>query len=225
MTIYPLRTKQSADLPDVLIHMTGRMGTPNPKILPQITSMSALERLCAILATRQFIAAPAFDNTWPLVCFSQTTRRALSKLVNERYIPVGLAIHKQAVFDHDGAPAFYVRGDEYDGFRAALPARLAARAVRLWPGSTQETPEAFFITPTQSEWMHEREWRLPAPTPDPWSWSFPMESVAFVILGDAYVSQFAAWAATSSDPWIQNLPIATWQSINNEFIYSGADWV
>jgi hypothetical protein len=223
MIIYPLSTKQSDDLPDVLIHMTGRKGKINDRVATDILALSPFERLTSILASRSFRAAPSFDNTWPLVCFSQTTKRALSKLIGLRYAPAGIAIHKQAIFDHNGGPAFYVRGDEYDAFRAALPPQLAARAVRYWPGSAQD--ETFSIWPYRSEWMHEREWRLPAPVQESWSWQLPEESVAFIILGDDLVEPFSTWAQNSGDSWIQGLPIATWHSTSGEFDYSGTNWV
>lgn len=43
------------------------------------------------------------------------------------------------------------------------PENLRARAVRLWPGATAEEGEVLpWWMAGRSEWMFEREWRIPA---------------------------------------------------------------
>ncbi|MFN8223714.1 MAG: hypothetical protein U0R50_10785 [Gaiellales bacterium] len=93
------------------------------------------------------------------------------RLIGERrYLPWGIGVSKQAVFDQGGAPALYVRGDEWEQATAGLPDPLRARLVRLWPGAewqegdplapdgAQQLPDCIA---NESQWLHEREWRTP----------------------------------------------------------------
>ena len=126
----PLASNQSPDLPDVLLHMTGRAGRRVDSLNPAVLAMTPDDRLASILMTRQLHFTPPFDGDWPVVCWSQSTRTALSALTGYRYAAPGIALHKQAVWDKGGGPALYVRGDEYEAFRGAVPPRLRARGPK-----------------------------------------------------------------------------------------------
>jgi len=223
--IKPLRHSQSPDLPDVLLHMTGRHGTRAPGPPSIVTERDSIWRLANILWWQRVWAAPAFGSDWPVICFTQTTRRALAHLTTQarpRYDGIGLAFRSQAVFDAGGGPALYVRGDEfYDWQSSSLPEPMKARAVRFWPGSTEESTDDFFslTNGAPSQWLHEREWRIPRPTADPpsWGWTFGTSDVAFLLLRDAgqHAQLFATlegWARQGPTPmdlsWVWGLPVA-----------------
>ncbi|MDN5795457.1 MAG: hypothetical protein L0H79_06855 [Intrasporangium sp.] len=223
--IKPLRQSQSPDLPDVLLHMTGRNGRRAPGALPFVQEYDSVTRLANILWWRQVFAAPAFGSDWPVICFTQTTRRALAHLTTQahpRYDGIGLAFRVQAVFDAGGGPALYVRGNEFDHWQgSSLPEPMKARAVRYWPGSTQESTDDFFslANPVQSQWLHEREWRIPRPTADPptWRWDFVPNDVAFLLLRDSgqhaqLFTTLGRWASQGPVPtdlsWAGGLPVA-----------------
>lgn len=122
-----------------------------------------------------------------MVSMTEATRAGLAHLVRQRYAPVGIAFHKQAVFTAGGGPVFYVRGDEFDAFQTSnLSGAMKSRAVRYWPGARPTRAEPFVTlltsaTESLSEWRHEREWRIPSPAGGEWSWSFEPQDVAFLL--------------------------------------------
>lgn len=223
MFVNSLSTKQSPDLPDVLIHMTGRQGRLGTGVRDDIAALDPTRRLASILFNQLVAPTTPFGCDWPVVCLTQTTRTALAHLtLNGRYNGTGIAFHTQAVFDVGGGPAFYVRGDEFNEWRAAsLPESLKARAVRFWPGSSNSTPNdllsSFLHGPSQ--WLHEREWRIPRPSEEAadWSWQFKPTDVAFLLVKpgerDTLLQVLAQWDSNSPSPhdltWITSLPVAT----------------
>ena len=78
------------------------------------------------------------------------------------YEPCGVGFSKQFVFNNGGGPALYVRGDEWATATETLPPPLRRRLVRFWPGAM---PDGGEVLPAhlsgESEWLHEREWRVP----------------------------------------------------------------
>lgn len=162
MRVFRLRTYDLPDVGDHLIHFTGRNG-PRINVEPAITELSAQERLLHILVDGVIRGFETFAAAAPVVCFTESTKAAVMRLIREgRYEPCGIGFSKQLVFDKDGGPALYVRGDEWQTATEALPLPLRSRLVRFWPGAE---PEAGQILPghlsTMSEWLHEREWRAP----------------------------------------------------------------
>ncbi|MFI2295564.1 hypothetical protein [Isoptericola sp. NPDC019571] len=167
MKVNPLRPSSNVDLPDVVLHMTGRWGKKTDGVLPGIVAINSAQRLASILWLRQLHAAPVFGSDWPVVCFTHTTRRALAGLTHQ-FDGVGIAFHAQAVFDAGGGPVLYVRGDEYDAVHDndLLSEAFRSRVVRWWPGASEDDPWANVLLPRSvsgvSEWTHEREWRIPS---------------------------------------------------------------
>lgn len=108
-----------------------------------------------------------------------------------RYSPCGIAFTKDFLFRKGGGPALYVRGDEWD-WVADMPAKLRARAVRLWPGatSTDGLPLPWYLV-RPSEWIHEREWWI-AGEGAPVGVAFASGDVAFVIAPDPRWVEFLA---------------------------------
>lgn len=135
-----LATGQSPDLPDHLIHLTARSGKESERLNPAIATQDRLTRLASILWTGWLgYGQPLDGGAFRVACFTQTTNRALHALLSApepRYTePVGIAFHKQAVWDAGGAPVHYVRGEDWDAWQAAdLPERVRALGVRYWPG-------------------------------------------------------------------------------------------
>lgn len=227
-----LLRQQSPDLPDVLIHMTGRYGQRTPGLEPNIaTQLTAEIRLASLLLTGRVYYSKLFDDdTVRAASFTQTTRKALARLSN-RYSPCGIAFDKQAVWYDGGGPALYVRGDEWDDLvDAGLPASLRAKVVRLWPRWTG-VDDRPFLSPrgvsSQSEWMHEREWRLPQIGGD-WGWLFPRLSVRFLILENMSVlptimQHICTWGGDPS--WVADIPVVTPEHSTGQRVFVGAESV
>jgi hypothetical protein len=101
---------------------------------------------------------------------------------------------KQLVFEGNGGPALYVRGDEWQAAASALPQPLRSRLVRFWPGAEQGPGELLpDYLRTTSEWLHEREWRVPT------EFRFDWDSVRFLIVPNSswqlfYENWIASWA-------------------------------
>jgi hypothetical protein len=169
--VFPLRTYNLPDLGDHLIHFTGRTGG-RFDVPDDISSLSAADRLAQILYQGRIRAVPTYGTGLrPIVAFTESSQASVLRLISEgRYTPWGIGFSKQFIFDEDGGPVLYVRGDEWDAATAALPDPLRARAVRFWPGATwqegdplrfdgaHQLPDAIA---NESQWLHEREWRVP----------------------------------------------------------------
>lgn len=155
----------------------------------------------------------------PIVAFTESSQASVLRLIAEgRYRPWGIGFTKQFVFERGGGPVLYVRGDEWDEATAALPDPARARAVRFWPGATWENGDPLLFDAEQlpdtlanpSEWLHEREWRVPQDL------AFGWEDVSFLIVpaadwalleaqqyenayGDEYAQHFAAIPVVAID--------------------------
>ena len=169
--VSPLRTYDLPDIGDHLIHFTGRTGG-RFAVPDEIRNLNAPDRLAQILYQGRIRAVPTFGTGMrPIVAFTESSQASVLRLISEdRYTPWGIGFSKQFIFDQGGGPVLYVRGDEWDAATAVLPDPLRARVVRFWPGAawaegdpltfdgTQQLPDALAST---SEWLHEREWRVP----------------------------------------------------------------
>jgi hypothetical protein len=175
-----LRRYRVPDLADQVIHFTGRQGG-RINVDDDILNLSDEERLSRIVTSGTIRAFATWAAPLPVVCFTESTPAALRTLIADgRYTPFGVAFNKQAVFDQRGGPALYVRGDEWHHLHA-LPNELRSRAVRFWPGAEPDAGEALPDHLTNpSEWLHEREWRVPA------NFRFDWDDVAYVLATDAW---------------------------------------
>jgi hypothetical protein len=148
----------------------------------------------------------------PIVAFTESSQPSVLRLIAEnRYLPYGIGFSKQFIFDQGGGPVLYVRGDEWEPAERNMPDPLRARLVRFWPGAEWEEGDPLFAGMQQlpdhlrnpSEWLHEREWRVP------WDVAFTWGDVKFLIVpsvdwaaarahqygaayGDEYAHHFAA---------------------------------
>lgn len=139
---------------ELLIHFCGRANTANttPSVPPSIRKLEPWQRLDRILWEGQIRGFAPFGSDRPMVCLSESPPEHLRWLLaNHRWQPWGVFLRRQAVYDLGGGPAWYVRSKQLE----ALPTELRGWAVRFETG------------PNRSDWLHEREWRIPVPTDNP----------------------------------------------------------
>jgi hypothetical protein len=191
MRVLKLRTYDLPDVGDHVIHFTGRQG-PKINVEEKIERLSPQERLVHILVNGVVRGFETFGAGAPVACFSESTKAAIPKLIKEgRYEPCGVAFSKQLVFDKNGGPALYVRGDEWKTVAAALPQAVRSRVVRFWPGAIPDPGTSLpYHLEKQSEWLHEREWRVPT------EFRFEWHDVKFLIV------PHPQWQAFYAD-WIE----------------------
>ncbi|WP_432830529.1 hypothetical protein [Dactylosporangium sp. CA-092794] len=212
-----LRPVEHPDMSGLLTHFCHRSSSQTG--IPQhVAAMSAQERLASILWSGQLWAFTTHSGGDPAVCLTEATLNGLGFLITRRqYQPWGLVFDRQKVYEAGGGPVWYVRGDEYYELRQTCSTRAQARMVRLDTGS--------------SDWLEEREWRIPiAPLPGPYQAAVPLASlgVVAVLVGDH------AWAATRHD-WavspvtgrteylpvvpaaLSGIPRWWWSSAHNQF--------
>ncbi len=177
ITVHPLRSYNVPDIGDHLIHFTGRTGQ-RVNVDDNVATLSPEDRLWAILLHHAIRGFATFGALSPVSCFTESTKAAVARLVGDRrYAPWGIGFTKQFVFDNNGAPVMYVRGDEWAHVeRIGDP--LRSRTVRFWPGAGGELLPTYMATP--SEWLHEREWRVLGDL------RFGWDDVAFLIVGDEW---------------------------------------
>lgn len=189
MKIKPLRLFEHPDLSNHVIHFVSRRGKPNDRVPQEIATMSGRGRLFkGILEPGEILAFPVFGSgESPVVCFTECTPSGVRTLICDgRYAAWGIAFTKDFVFGQGGGPAFYVRGDEWTDVEGAFPPRLRARCTKFWPGAELEGWKDLLADSRlqdQSEWTHEREWRVMG-TGEPPAFRFKPEDVAFLVVPD-----------------------------------------
>lgn len=175
MKIRALSPTSHPDFNEVVVHFTGR----------RCTGEEASRRLVRVVEAGGILATIPYGNDLGAACFTESTVRGVSWLIAQRhFLPYGIAFTKAFLFANGGAPAIVVRGDEWKHVRN-LPPELRARAIRLWPGATADPGEA--LPPhlqTRSEWLGEREWRVPADSGTP-AIRFETDDIAFLVVPDA----------------------------------------
>lgn len=120
-----------------LTHFTGRARQP--------ATPPAFARLHQILWSQQILGAAPYNATAPAVSFTESRIEDLEWLLtNACFEPWGIVSYRDDVFAAGGAPVWSVRTEVL----AQVPAPLRVWTARLAPG--------------ESEWLHEREWRIPA---------------------------------------------------------------
>jgi hypothetical protein len=204
MKIRPLRRLQQDDLSNSVVHFTGRVGKDNADVPLAIRKMDPGGRLASILITRQIQAFDIFHSSGePVVCFTEATLAGMRTLAaSGRYQPWGIEFSKDYVFQRDGGPAYYVRGDQWITFsQSDLTLRMKAFGTPYWPGADWEPPHDGLWTKSMvdypNEWAHEREWRVPvAFDQDPRALTFEYRDIASII----------APSTTQGEKFKQSLP-------------------
>ena len=205
MHVRALRTYGVPDLADHVIHFTGRSGG-RINVDERIENLPDQERLLHILVDQRIRGFETFGASTPVTCLTESTKAAVVRLVAEgRYTPCGIGFSKQLVFDAGGGPALYVRGDEWPAV-TNLAQPLRSRVVRFWPGADPEEGEqlpAHLSGP--SEWLHEREWRVPGDL------IFGWQDVKFLIVPHPnwqsfYASWIGGWAGDEYAAYFERIP-------------------
>jgi hypothetical protein len=94
MRVLPLRTYDLPDVGDHLIHFTGRRG-PKLSVESGIEELPPQERLVHILVEGVIRAFETFGSAAPVVCLSESTKAAVTKLIREgRYEPCGIGFSR-----------------------------------------------------------------------------------------------------------------------------------
>ena len=93
-----------------------------------------------------------FSGGYPSVGLTESTpRQGLPFLIRDRgYHPWGLVFDRQSVFDAGGGPVWHARLDQWNKIKQLNDPDLRSWALRLDPAS-------------DSDWLEEREWRIPRP--------------------------------------------------------------
>lgn len=180
------------DFNDVVIHFTGRTGRSNRP--PAIQAMSDWERLTAIVSSTRLLGQEMPGSGASAVCFTEATSSGCSWLIGKgRYSSCGIAFTKSFLFGVGGGPVLQVRGDEWSVV-SSWPESLRARAVRLWPGATAAAGESLpWWLEGRSEWLFEREWRVPTPTGN---LGFALDDISFLVLPS--VDHLRSWVRASA---------------------------
>lgn len=173
MTAYPPGALNPAGpaQSEYLIHFCGRAPGLNftPSVPDWIRKITPAQRLDNVLWQQRIWGFPPFGAASPMVCFSESPLDHLAWLINERHWPSwGVILTRQWVYAAGGGPAWYARPEQY----STLTLDQLAWSVRL--GTTWGQ--------ARSEWLHEREWRLPVPTENPSLYLTP-GSIAAVLVG------------------------------------------
>lgn len=156
---------------EYLIHFCGRapgLGF-TPSVPDGIRKIAPAQRLDSILWQQCISGFPPFGAASPMVCFSEGPLDHLAWLINERHWPSwGVILTRQWVYAAGGGPAWYARPEQYE----TMTADQLAWSVRL--GTSWDQP--------RSEWLHEREWRLPVPAESPYL-RLPPGAISAVLVG------------------------------------------
>jgi hypothetical protein len=109
--------------------------------------MPPAHRLWTILQEQQLRGFPPFGSSEPMICLSESPLFHLQWLMVYRGFPRwGLFLRRQWVYDVGGGPTWYVRSEQYEELTAEQ---------RRWATRLDTTAS------TRSDWLHEREWRIP----------------------------------------------------------------
>ncbi|WP_067985294.1 hypothetical protein [Nocardia caishijiensis] len=112
-----------------------------------IRALDAVERMESILTDGAISPFVTYSGGMPSVCMTEATQAGVSYLIETRgYEPWALMFDRQHVYAAGGGPVWYARPDEYQMLKD--DERLRTWAVEL---------------SGQSDWSHEREWRIPRP--------------------------------------------------------------
>lgn len=145
------------DLPDALVHFTGRPRGKDEKIpVPDFAHGSAEDRLVSILHRGVLRGSVTHWTDRPVACFSEITEEARRAMLRDGlhrgpYPPWGVMLDRAKLVELGARPALYVSRMEYDQMRVEMPARTHNRCVVY-------EPRPLYGRPT--DWLFEREWRL-----------------------------------------------------------------
>jgi hypothetical protein len=147
MTDASLRPVTHPGQSDTLVHFCGRARQDVPT---EIARQSASERLGNILASETLKAFPPYGAKLPATCFSESTPAGVESLLRiQGFEGWGLVVSRDHVWRAGGGPVWYTRSDIWYRAKPQLDDDLHIWMVQIDPG--------------RADWLHKREWRVPAP--------------------------------------------------------------
>lgn len=142
-----LRDVTHPDLSSTLIHFVDRNRAPGRNVPEEIQALDPVGRMESILKDEAISAFVTYSGGMPSVCMTEATQAGVHYLIETRgYAPWGLMFDRQHVYAAGGGPVWYTRPDEYRMLKGD-------ESLRTWAVELSE----------QSDWSHEREWRIPRP--------------------------------------------------------------
>lgn len=191
-----------------LIHFCGRPpGRPHtPWLREDIKALPAEYRLERILWDQQILGfgtfGPESNRDWPVVCLSESPPNHLQWLLEAEWPPWGVVLWRQWVYTVDGGPVWYARSKQY----GRLTEEQRPWAVQF---NTDMTAGR------HNDWVHEREWRIPAWSRNPPAVPLGPGSVAAVLIGRP------DWEPARPDGLVKVLP-PLWSGLQRWYWESGA---
>ena len=207
-------SRKTPDYSPLLVHFTRdsknrkmvrENDIPSDHPLHEHKQGTAIDRLVNILKTRTIHSSPMpLAGDASAVCFTECVWEGLVKQVT-RYSPYGVVFSKKAVFEKGGGPALYLRGDILQQELDHLPASLKAFVVPF-------DPDGLIQPGIIQDWIHEREWRLPA------AFAFDYADIKYVLVesiqdADAIIQQ----VGTMNIPADHYIPMAVYRTIRQEW--------
>jgi hypothetical protein len=126
-------------------------------------------------------------------------------LIKEKsFAPWGLVMCRDWAYDVGGGPCWPVRNDLWPATVGALDARSRTFCVRLEPG--------------MSEWLHEKEWRIPV---EDGQLHLPPDAIMGVIVGER--GWCPAKEGFDDPPWWDDMAHYIWNG-DNFGIEAPGDW-
>jgi hypothetical protein len=167
-----LRRVEHPDLSPVLTHFCDRNRPRRQQVPDVIYGLRPEERLENILWNQALHGFVPFSGGYPSVGLTESTPwQGLQFLIRDRgYHPWGLVFDRQSVFDAGGGPVWHARLDQWNKLKQLSDPDLQSWALRLDPAS-------------QSDWLEEREWRIPRPPVPDQSSNLPSCVVPLLELG------------------------------------------
>lgn len=155
-------SQKTADYSPFIVHFTKDRDFVRQELVDEgnplyhFRNKNAYERLLNILTEKTIYASPMpyLPNAPSAACFSECIWQGLVKL-SQKYSPYGLVFNKRLVFEKNGGPALYIRGDSLKHMGENIPPEIEAMISPF-------DPTAVLSKGNVLEGLHEREWRLPS---------------------------------------------------------------
>lgn len=158
----------------LLTHLCSREGGTSAESDSGIAALDPPARLARILSTGQMRGFVPYTGGVPAVCFSESPPEHLTYLITERGLaPWGLLICRDWLFQMGGGPVWHVRSDTWSEVEQLTP-RARTFAIRFGPATAGRSG---------SEWLHQREWRVPLNNEPP-TLHIPEDAIGGVVIGN-----------------------------------------
>ncbi len=149
---------------DTLVHFCGRARQ-------SFSMLSPSERLERILYEGRISGTNPYGSTMPAVCLSESTIDGIRTLIEAGgFEPWAVVLSRAWVWDQGGGPVWYVRDELWREAVQSLGPDHARWLVRSEPNN--------------SDWLHEREWRVPVDPENP-HFNLPASGPLAIVVGDA----------------------------------------